>query len=222
MGWYVIVGSLPIVILGVLAQGRHRARLPQPVDHRRRPDRVGLVLASPTDVVTASEASSEVGLTRRGAARARAGGCPGARASPGPGRPSRWACSSAWTARRRPGSHSCWRSRPSSGPGSTSSRRSRTATTTTAGARRSSRPWSSFVVGYAAIAWLLRYVVDALVHAVRALPRGARPLGARPALGRRAQPPGLRQPAGAQSQPERLLMMHTASELSAISPSAIG
>ena len=28
MGWYIIIGSLPIVVLGVAAQGRHRARLP--------------------------------------------------------------------------------------------------------------------------------------------------------------------------------------------------
>ena len=40
--------------------------------------------------------------------------------------------------------------------------------------RPSWRPWSSFVVGYAAIAWLLRYVSHALLPAVRALPDRAR------------------------------------------------
>ena len=39
MGWFIIIGSLPIVVLGIAAEGRHRAGLPQPLDHRHDPDR---------------------------------------------------------------------------------------------------------------------------------------------------------------------------------------
>ena len=36
MGWFIIIGSLPIVVLGVLLKDVIEQRLPQPVDHRRR------------------------------------------------------------------------------------------------------------------------------------------------------------------------------------------
>ena len=41
MGWFIILGSLPIVVLGVLLQGHDRDRLPQPVAGRHDADRDG-------------------------------------------------------------------------------------------------------------------------------------------------------------------------------------
>ena len=75
----------------------------------------------------------------------------------------------------------------------------------------------SFIVGYAAIAWLLRYVSTHSYLPFVIYRIGARSTDARPALGRCAErlAPGY-------SQPERLPMTHTASELSTIRASAIG
>ena len=39
MGWFIIIGSLPIVVLGDLPQGHDRGGLPQPLGHRDHPDR---------------------------------------------------------------------------------------------------------------------------------------------------------------------------------------
>ena len=41
MGWFIIIGSLPIVVLGVLLKDVIEQRLPQPVDHRHDADRDG-------------------------------------------------------------------------------------------------------------------------------------------------------------------------------------
>ena len=41
MGWYVIVGSLPIVVLGVLLKDVIEQRLPQPLGDRHHADRAG-------------------------------------------------------------------------------------------------------------------------------------------------------------------------------------
>ena len=41
MGWFIIIGSLPIVVLGVLLKDVIERGLPQPVDHRHHADRDG-------------------------------------------------------------------------------------------------------------------------------------------------------------------------------------
>ena len=41
MGWFIIIGSLPIVVLGILLKDVIEQRLPQPLDHRHDADRAG-------------------------------------------------------------------------------------------------------------------------------------------------------------------------------------
>ena len=59
MGWFVIIGSLPIVVLGVVPQGHDRVRLPQPVADRHDADRAwASSSASPTGSAATRSGSS--------------------------------------------------------------------------------------------------------------------------------------------------------------------
>ena len=171
MGWYIIIGSLPIVVAGRAAQGRHQEGLPRAVADRRhagrlrrgpRDRRPGRLDRKQTTDITLRDAVL-MGLAQAcalvpGVSRS------GRDALDGPvPRLDREAATryAFLLADPRRGRRRALRAQG----------RSRTATTPTAGGRRSWRRWSRSWSGYAAIAWLLRYVVDAVVHAVRALPR---------------------------------------------------
>ena len=122
--------SSGILLKDVIEQG-----LPQPVDHRHHADRAGRRARGRRPRRRHATAPID---RHDAAARHLAGAGPGAGAGPRRlplrARRSAWAASSATTGRPRPGSPSCWRSRPSSAPGCSSSRRSRGGETPTAGA----------------------------------------------------------------------------------------
>ena len=158
MGWLVIIGSIPIVVLGLLFQDAIDTSLPEPVDHGRDAGRLRRrSSASPTGCARnvrplesltwrhgvifglAQSLALIPGVSRSGATIA-AGLA--------------WA-TSGW---RPPSTPSCWPSRPWSAPGSSSWPTSPTTRSSPPGGRSSWPPWSSFVIGYAVIAWLLRYI----------------------------------------------------------------
>ena len=184
MGWYVIVGTIPIGIVGLPGQGLHHR-----TDLRSLwVVAVALIAWSAVMVFAERRARQDRGGEGPHAARRRSSSawCSASRWSPAsraPARRSPPACCSGSTGWPRPGCRSscrsprCWR------PASTSSRTPRRRHRGRPDPRRHGRV--SFVVAYASIAWLLQVRRRPLDRQVRALPRRARRAADRPGAGRR-------------------------------------
>ena len=162
MAWFIVLGSLPIVVLGAAVPGRDRADVPQPVAHRAHARR--LRPAARLGGQGGRQAPRPRGDDRpeRRPVRVLAGArrsCPACR---GPAARSPVACSWATPARRPRGTRSCSPSPPCSGPGCSSWPRA-SATSARHGARRVRRrplvaTLVAFVVGYLVIIVFLKIV----------------------------------------------------------------
>ena len=125
MGWYVIVGSIPIGVLGLLLQGPDRDRLPRPAPGRHHADRLRAhpLVRRPhrpqqAHAGQAPEPAARPGVRLRPVTRPDPGRLPLGRhhhRRPAAGLPARG---------RRPNTPSCWPSRPCWPRGSWSSPRS--------------------------------------------------------------------------------------------------
>ena len=159
MGWFIIIGSLPIVVLGVLLK-----------DVIERDFRnlwiIGTtlivlgILLGVADRISCQRPADPPGSPLRDAILmgARPGLRAACRACPVPAPRSRWAGSSATSARRPPATPSCSRSRRCRAPGLFELQEIPDGDNAYGWGPTLVATVVSFLVGYAAIAWLLRYV----------------------------------------------------------------
>ena len=162
MGWLIIVGSIPIIILGLLFQNQIETTL-------RDLRIIAIALVVFSLILYVADRRGRQGARARATSRSGTASSIGLAQSlaliPGVSRSGRHdhrrALPRATRGRRPPGTRSCWRSPPSSARGSTRpTRRSRAASH---GAQVDWPPTIlatvlAFVVGLAVIAWLLRYL----------------------------------------------------------------
>ena len=218
MGWYVIVGTIPIGIVGLLLKDLITGDL-----------RSLWVVADRADPVERGDVVAERRRPRQDRGEQRPHPArrdhhrPGAVRRPGPGRLAlRRHDLGGPAARPRPGhrdpavASSC-RSRRCWPPASSSSRTPSAATS--ASARPLVGTVVSFVVAYASIAWLLRFVAAPLDRVVRALPGRPRRAAARAAGHRRDD---RRPDAAGYSQPDFLKTPRAPPRRTTIRPSANG
>ena len=161
MGWYIIVGTIPIAVLGLALPGPDRDRRAQPLARSRTTLIVfGLVLLRRRRRGSQRERRLDrLDPARRPRLRRSRRRWRWSRASPGPAPRSRPGCSWGSPGRRPRATRSSCPSRPWCSPGSSSCGRS-------GDGRRPGEPGPTlvatvvaFVVGYAVIAWLLRFLV---------------------------------------------------------------
>ena len=119
---------------------------------------MGIVLGIADRVGRTDRTIKQMHAARRGADGRSPRPWPWSRASPAPARRSRWAASWATSARRPPATRSCSRSPPSSAPALFELKDIPNGDNAYGWGPTIVATVVSFVVGYAAIAWLLRYV----------------------------------------------------------------